>query len=146
MFGLLPATSPRAIRTGSWLETEAFTKARGTTRRGASLVVMAAALWLAPQSVYAARPHLAPHLTPPLSWPLEIEGSQYAPIAWADIAGWSEDDHLQAFTAFRISCKPIAALQTPPADPKALGTSLRDPCRAARSADISDGAKARAFF
>jgi membrane-bound lytic murein transglycosylase A len=132
------------------LEPEAFTKARGTTRRGASLVVIAAALWLAPQSVYAARPHLAPRLTPQLSpqlpWPLEIEGSQYAPIAWADIAGWSEDDHLQAFTAFRISCKPIAALQKPPADLKALGTSLRDPCRAARSADISDGAKARAFF
>ena len=29
---------------------------------------------------------------------------------------------------------------------KALGTSLRDPCRAARAADLSDGAKAKAFF
>lgn len=67
-------------------------------------------------------------------------------MAWADIAGWNEDDHLQAFTAFRISCKPIAAQQKPPADLKALGTSLRDPCRAARSADIYDGARARAFF
>ena len=67
-------------------------------------------------------------------------------VAWADIAGWNEDDHLAAFKAFRASCKPIAAQTQPPADPKALGTSLRDPCRAAKAADISDGAKARAFF
>ncbi len=86
----------------------------------------------------------------------EISGSQYAPVAWADIAGWSEDDHLPAYKAFRASCKPIAAQQNPPADPKVLdpkgsdpkglGTSLRDPCRAARAADITDGAAARAFF
>jgi membrane-bound lytic murein transglycosylase A len=118
--------------------------------------VIAAALSLAP--AHAARPHLA--------WPLEIEGSQYVPVAWADIPGWSEDDHLKTLMAFRTSCKPITAQQKPPADPKALdpkgldtrgldtkgldtkglGTSLRDPCRAAKIADISDDAKARAFF
>jgi membrane-bound lytic murein transglycosylase A len=126
------------------LEPEAFTKARGPTRCAASLIVTAAVSWLAPQTADAARLH--PHPAPQLSWPLEIEGGQYAPVAWADIAGWNDDDHLQAFTAFRISCKPIAAQQKPPADSKALGTSLRDPCRIARSADISDGARARAFF
>jgi membrane-bound lytic murein transglycosylase A len=67
-------------------------------------------------------------------------------VAWADIAGWSEDDHLQAYKAFRVSCRPISAQREPPADPKALGISLRDPCRAAKAADLSDGAKARAFF
>ena len=35
---------------------------------------------------------------------------------------------------------------TPRRDAKALGSSLRDPCRAARAADISDGARAKAFF
>jgi membrane-bound lytic murein transglycosylase A len=83
---------------------------------------------------------------PELPWPLEISGSQYAPVAWADIARWNEDDQLGAYRAFRLSCKPISAQQTPPADPKALGISLRDPCRAARTAEISDGAKAKAFF
>ncbi len=34
----------------------------------------------------------------------------------------------------------------PRPDTKALGTSLRDPCRAARAADIPDGARAKAFF
>ena len=93
-------------------------------------------------------PHTEPrHLPyPRLEWPIEISGSQYAPVAWADIAGWSEDDHLQAYRAFRLSCKPISAQQKPPADPKALGTSLRDPCRAARAKDVSDGARAKAFF
>jgi membrane-bound lytic murein transglycosylase A len=124
------------------LEPEAFTNARGTTRFAASFAVIAAALCLASQSVYAARPHL--------DWPFEIEGGQYAPVAWTDIAGWNEDDHLSAFTAFRTSCRPIAAQKNLPVDPalntKALGTSLRDPCLAAKRADVSDGAKARAFF
>jgi membrane-bound lytic murein transglycosylase A len=94
-------------------------------------------------SVRPTRPHLPyPHL----DWPFQISGSQYAPVAWADIAGWSEDDHLQAYKAFRASCKPISAQRKPPADPKALGISLRDPCRAAQAADITDGTKAKAFF
>jgi membrane-bound lytic murein transglycosylase A len=120
--------------------------------------VIAAALALIPFAAMAARhvhlargvhAPLAEHRQlpyPPLEWPLEISGSQYAPVAWADIAGWSEDDHLQAYKAFRLSCKPISAQRTPPADPKALGTSLRDPCGAARAANISDGARAKAFF
>ena len=98
---------------------------------------------------HSAGPHLPnPRLVPypRLAWPLEISGTQYAPVAWADIAGWSEDDHLQAYKAFRVSCRPISAQREPPADPKALGISLRDPCRAAKAADLSDGAKARAFF
>jgi len=121
--------------------------------------VIAIALSLASFAAYAARTrHAVRPLPPPrqipypqLAWPLEISGSQYAPLAWAEVAGWSEDDHLQAYRAFRASCRPIAAERTPPADPKAdnpkaLGTSLRDPCRAARALDISDGAKAKAFF
>jgi membrane-bound lytic murein transglycosylase A len=122
--------------------------------------VIAAALSLAPFASHARRgAHVAHTARPPvpeaparhlpyprLDWSLEISGSQYAPVAWADIAGWSSDDHLQAYKAFRISCTPIAAQQTPPADPKALGASLRDPCRAARAADLSDGARAKAFF
>ena len=107
--------------------------------------MIAAALSLITSAAHAARAHL-PY--PRLVWPIEITGSQYAPVAWADIAGWNEDDHLQAFNAFRTSCKPISAQQNQPAgaDPKGLGTSLRDPCRAARAASISDGAVARAFF
>jgi membrane-bound lytic murein transglycosylase A len=83
---------------------------------------------------------------PDLELPLQINGGQYTPVAWSDIAGWSEDDHLAAYNAFRVSCKPIAAQTRPPADSKALGTSLRDPCLIARGLELTDGAKARAFF
>ena len=101
------------------------------------------------RGIHGARPHIPdarriPY--PRLAWPLEVSGSQYVPVAWADIAGWSGDDHLQAYKAFRVSCRPIAAQRNLPADHKALGISLRDPCRAAKALDISDGVKARAFF
>jgi membrane-bound lytic murein transglycosylase A len=108
-------------------------------------------------TAYAARRHAA-HVTqsdlprpravpyPQLDLPFEISGSQYAPIAWADVLGWSEDDHLAAYKAFLVSCTPIAAQHKLPSDPKALGISLREPCRAAKAADITNGAKAKAFF
>src|SRR5260370_24233070 len=116
MFGHSPATRPHAIRTGSWLARVALTEARGIRRYAAALCVIAGALSVAPCGVFAARmvrppplsppaspaarPHLPTHRAVPyprLAWPLEISGSQYAPVAWADIAGWSEDDHLQAY-------------------------------------------------
>ncbi len=107
-----------------------------------------AARKLHPAHTAAGGPRHLPY--PPLEWPLQISGSQYVPVAWADIAGWNDDDHLQAFKAFRISCKPISAQQDPSGDSKteakALGGSLRDPCRAARAVELSDGARARAFF
>src|ERR1700726_2731139 len=152
MSGPLPATLLHAIRTGSWLAREALTDARGLGRYADAFCAIAIALWLAPFAAHAARSHLPnpgarPHLPyPRLAFPLAISGSQYAPVGWADIPGWSEVDHLLAYSAFRASCRPISAQHALPADPKALGISLRDPCRAAKSLDISDGAKARAFF
>jgi membrane-bound lytic murein transglycosylase A len=134
------------------LAPEALIKACGTLLGAASLTAIAVALWLVPSASHVVRS--------PVAWPLEIEGSQYVPVAWADIPGWNEDDHLPAFTAFRASCNPITA-QRKSADPKAvdakapddkaldaraLGTSLQDPCRAAKMAKISDSGKARAFF
>ena len=83
---------------------------------------------------------------PQLELPFQINGGQYAPVAWSGIAGWNEDDHLAAYKAFRVSCRPIVAQRTPPADPKALGTSLREPCHIARGLELSDGLKAKAFF
>src|SRR4051794_10553030 len=153
MSGHSPATRALAIRTGSWLAPEA----RPETRRLARLAwgVIALACSLAPPHPLAARvavsksPLLRPARPlpyPELELPFQINGGQYAPVAWSGIAGWSEDDHLAAYNAFRVSCRPISAQRTPPADPKALGTSLRDPCQIARGLELSDGLKAKAFF
>lgn len=167
MFGHSPATLLHAIRTGSWLVREALTNARGVKRYAIAFCVVALVLSLAPLAAIAARKLHPAHTSEParrhlpypaIEWPLQISGSQYAPVAWADIAGWNDDDHLQAYKAFRISCKPISAQHDPAADPKtdakadvkadakALDGSLRDPCRAARAAELSDGARAKAFF
>jgi membrane-bound lytic murein transglycosylase A len=81
--------------------------------------------------------------------PLEIAGGQYTPTAWADIAGWKDDDHLEAFRTFRRSCRAVTATAGQPpagAGRKPLGTSLREPCSAAKATDIPTDAKARAFF
>lgn len=115
----------------------------------APLAAMAARKAHAPSVLRSARSHLPtvrPIPYPRLEWPLEISGSQYAPLAWTDIAGWNEDGHLLAYKAFRTSCVSIAGQRNPPAEPKALGTSLREPCRATRVLDVSDDAGARAFF
>jgi membrane-bound lytic murein transglycosylase A len=137
------------------LAREALTNARGIGGYATASCVIAVALATAPVAARmprvtdSSRPHLPHHRLlpyPNLAWPLEISGSQYAPVEWTEIAGWNTDDQLQAYRAFRLSCKPISAQQEPPADPKALGISLRDPCGVAKAADISDSAKARAFF
>lgn len=78
--------------------------------------------------------------------PLEIPGAQYSPVAFADIAGWNTDNHLDAFRAFRASCRAVAVRRVSAVSHKALGASLREPCRVAKSMNISDNAKARAFF
>jgi membrane-bound lytic murein transglycosylase A len=135
------------------LAREALTNARGRPRAAAFCVILAVLL-LVPLVAFAARharssppssARLIPY--PRLPLPLEISGSQYVPVAWDEIPGWNDDDHLEAYKAFRTSCKSISAQPSaPPADPKALGGSLLDPCRAARAAAISDAAKAKTFF
>jgi membrane-bound lytic murein transglycosylase A len=100
--------------------------------------VLAAAYW--PASAVARTDHSG------RDWPFELAGAQYAPVGFADIAGWSDDDHLQALKAFRASCGLITGQRNPPPDSKALGGSLREPCLAARDAEISSPARARAFF
>jgi membrane-bound lytic murein transglycosylase A len=141
------------------LAREALTDVRGLWRYAAAFCVIAIALSVAAVGAHALRGHrtgpavpAARHLPyPNLALPPEFNGSQYTPLAWADIAGWNQDDHLAGYRAFRISCKPISAQHALPADSKgadskALGISLRDPCRAAKALDLADGAKARAFF
>jgi membrane-bound lytic murein transglycosylase A len=118
------------------------------SKGGVNFAIVAAAiavsLSLAPIPADGARTRHLPY--PQLAFPFVISGSQYAPLAWSDIAGWNDDDHLAAYKAFRTSCKAINGQSGPAADSKALGISLRDPCHAARATEITDSGQARAFF
>src|ERR1700733_7774635 len=159
MSGHSLSTLVRAIRTGSWLAPEAsINRAR---RIAAVLGVTVLALSVIPLTAWAARkahtslvsrtthsqlppPRTIPY--PSLEWPIVVNGGQYTPLAWADIAGWASDDHVQAYKAFRVSCASIAGQRSPPEDSKALGASLREPCRAAKAQEITEDGKARTFF
>lgn len=156
-------TSLRAIRTGSWLGRKAGNKTGTDAPRlgawlgaGVAGLLATAALAITDASArsahtrsaghhHAHHPHEV-HKRGPVLWPLQFPESQYAPLNWSAVTGWADDDALPAFKTFRASCKPIAAQKGPLADSKALGTSLREPCIAARAEDISDSAKAREFF
>jgi membrane-bound lytic murein transglycosylase A len=126
-------------------------------RIAAALGVVVVVLSVVPLAAWAARkartsfshsqpppPRVIPYLN--LDWPIVVNGGQYTPLTWDSIAGWASDDHVQAYKAFRISCASIAAQRNPPDDTKALGASLREPCRVAKAREITDDAKARAFF
>src|SRR5947207_15908390 len=111
MSGHSPATRVPAIRTGSWLAPEAPANTPGfagfVARR--TLAAIAVSLSLAPLDTFAARharsrPHPHPEVSRPLPYPnlelpLQISGSQYAPLTWSEIASWNEDDHLAAYKA-----------------------------------------------
>src|ERR1700753_1134212 len=97
--GPLPATAPHAIRTGSWLAPEAPTDLKFRRRFVAGLCVTVGVLSMLPLAELAARtyrshraaslrePAVAPRAIPypQLELPLAINGSQYLPLAWADI-------------------------------------------------------------
>jgi membrane-bound lytic murein transglycosylase A len=138
------------------LAREALTDVKRLKRYAAAGLLTAVVLSLVPLAAWAARTWRAHHGPPAqairqlpyprLNLPLQIAGSQYIPVSFADVPGWTEDDHLAAYKAFRTSCRPIAAQPAQPTDDKALGNSLRDPCRLARETDITDAATARVFF
>ena len=111
----------------------------------AALAARKARTLLAPNGTYSRLPPRSiPY--PRLEWPIVVEGGQYVPLAWNEITGWAADDHLQAYKAFRTSCASIAAQRSQPVDSRALGISLREPCRVARAREITEDARARAFF
>src|SRR6478609_7862814 len=100
--GLSPATSPLAIRIGSWLAPEARIKLalrNGVTALFAGAVALSAFSLGAeaarrhyrghhhrPPEVASLPPRALPY--PQLALPFEIPGAQYLPLAWADVNGW----------------------------------------------------------
>ena len=76
--------------------------------------------------------------------PLKFRDSQFEPIKWNELAGWTADDHLAAFAAYQASCQALRK-KTPRGDDRGqISAALSNACRttsAARPACASGTAK-----
>jgi membrane-bound lytic murein transglycosylase A len=77
----------------------------------------------------------------------KIPNTQLEPMAYADIEGWSSDDHAEALATFLASCSAIrkSSAQARQSRPR-LYRALYDICEKAASSLPFDSAKARVFF
>jgi len=77
--------------------------------------------------------------------PLKLAGSQLEPIRWAELDGWSADDHLAAFTAYKASCQALRKLQRHD-DRRPIQSGLLNVCHTASGRSPQDSHAARIFF
>jgi membrane-bound lytic murein transglycosylase A len=77
--------------------------------------------------------------------PLKLPDTQLEPLQWADLKGWSDDDHVAAFRTFLKSCKPLLAIGRP-ADARPIYEGLVHACRRAVAIKTAGAAEARKFF
>src|SRR5580704_1932912 len=74
-----------------------------------------------------------------------IPGASLEPVEWADLEGWTNDDHADAFATFQASCRPIVRTQSAD-DVRPVRAALRTVCARAISAGPLDAETARQFF
>jgi membrane-bound lytic murein transglycosylase A len=78
---------------------------------------------------------------------LNFPNTQYEPVQWSDLDGWTIDDHATAFATFLTSCKAIGTKSRPGRDTTTITVPiLRDICQRARAAIPLDEDGARKFF
>jgi membrane-bound lytic murein transglycosylase A len=77
--------------------------------------------------------------------PLKLAGSQLEPIKWTELAGWSADDHLAAFSAYQAGCQALRKIQRTD-DHRPIHSALVDVCRKASGLLPQDSQAARTFF
>ena len=78
--------------------------------------------------------------------PIEFPNTQYEPVDWSDLEGWTSDDHAAAFAAFLTSCRTLGAKHRHERDLTAIPSALRDICELARQAVPLDEDGAQKFF
>jgi len=76
---------------------------------------------------------------------LKLPDAQLEPVEWSSVPGWTADDHLAAFTAYRTSCRALRRV-TRTSEHGAIFDALRDVCRRAAGLEPRDAAAARGFF
>src|SRR5688572_22479843 len=78
---------------------------------------------------------------------LNISGAQLEPMAFGQLDGWAEDDHLAAFAPFLASCRPIVrGAKSKKGDKRLMYRALAPICSEAIDHPPKDAAAARKFF
>ena len=76
---------------------------------------------------------------------MKFAGSQLEPVKWTELAGWTGDDHLEAFAAYQAGCRVLR--KTPRTDDSGqIHGALSNVCRKALGLRPQDSHTARAFF
>jgi membrane-bound lytic murein transglycosylase A len=78
--------------------------------------------------------------------PFKFPDAQYQPLDWANVDGWTNDDHAAAFSTFLASCRAVTAKRRPARDLTQLGDALKSVCDRAFAALPLDEDGARKFF
>jgi membrane-bound lytic murein transglycosylase A len=106
---------------------------RGLGLLGLFLVVLLAGLSAAP---FAARSEE----------PIKFQDTQYEPVDWSAIDGWTTDDHAAAFAAYLTSCRTLEAKPRRARELAPIPAALKEICERARDAIPLDEEGARKFF
>jgi membrane-bound lytic murein transglycosylase A len=75
---------------------------------------------------------------------LKFPDTQYEPVEWANLDGWTSDDHAAAFATFLASCRALNASRQP--SPVAMTEALKAICERAVAAVPLEEDGARKFF
>jgi membrane-bound lytic murein transglycosylase A len=78
--------------------------------------------------------------------PITFPDTQYEPVAWADLDGWTNDDHAAAFASFLASCRALNGSRQSVRDTSAIADALRTVCQRAVAAVPLEEDGARKFF
>jgi membrane-bound lytic murein transglycosylase A len=77
--------------------------------------------------------------------PLKLAGSQLEPVKWSELAGWTADDHLEAFAAYQAGCRVLRRTARTD-DTGQIHGALSNVCRKAIGLRPQDSHTARTFF
>jgi membrane-bound lytic murein transglycosylase A len=78
--------------------------------------------------------------------PIKFPDTQYEPIDWADLDGWTSDDHATAFAAFLESCRALNGNRQPGREATAIVNALKSVCERAFAVVPLEEDGARKFF
>jgi membrane-bound lytic murein transglycosylase A len=78
--------------------------------------------------------------------PIKFPDTQYQPLDWAELQGWTGDDHAAAFAAFLASCRALNGARPPGREAIVINEALKPICERAIAAIPLEEDGARKFF